>query len=75
MTTYRLQISQLILVAKITELQLQHLQLFADLHLQHLRYLQHFAAFTGKWHKQAFPTLTALTPLPPTPPQNRAFFP
>ncbi|MBL8155734.1 MAG: hypothetical protein JNM70_16240 [Anaerolineae bacterium] len=32
-----------IVVAKFTQLQLQHLQLFADLHLEHLRVLQHFA--------------------------------
>ncbi|MBL8154616.1 MAG: hypothetical protein JNM70_10575 [Anaerolineae bacterium] len=43
-----------------------HLQLFADLHLQHLRYLQHFwqntAYMRGLWHK------IAVLPLPQLPP-------
>jgi hypothetical protein len=65
-TNYRLQSSQPIAVARITQLQLQqlqhlqHLQRFADLHLGYLQpFWQIIAYMPSFWHK------IAMLPLPP----------
>jgi hypothetical protein len=72
-TTYRLQISQSLVVARIVELQLQqlqhfqHLQLFAGLHLRRLQhYWQNTAYMQRLWHRIAVLPLPPFVPIGPS---------